>query len=327
MIHGQHHIETMTALLRFPNVPAIYFCHGWLPWEEIPPLFPRILQYVAVDYTVRDRLICEHAIPEDKVQVILNFVDLDRFKVREPLPASPRRALVFGNNVTSEAVGVVRETCANAGIQVDTAGMKSGSVSYEPEELLRHYDLVFAKARCALEAIAVGTSVVVCDGVRIGPLVTTENLESLRRANFGIRALRQTLSVDAVASQIARYDSFDAAEVSRRIRATASRESAVDEIVALYQKVLAEYQTPSTDPSAEGRAAANYVSWLTQWVRDERRAMKEERRKLNNSSTMHLRRRPACDACHREVSKDGGPHHHRSVSADPLLSRPVLHIS
>jgi len=40
VIHGHHHLDTMTALLRFPGVPAVYFCHGWLPWEETPPRFP-----------------------------------------------------------------------------------------------------------------------------------------------------------------------------------------------------------------------------------------------------------------------------------------------
>src|SRR4051794_1084694 len=57
LIHGQHPLEAMTALLRFPDVPAIFFSHGWQPWQEAPPLFPRILHYVAVDHTVRDRLI------------------------------------------------------------------------------------------------------------------------------------------------------------------------------------------------------------------------------------------------------------------------------
>jgi len=80
VIHGHHHVETMTALLRFPGVPAVSFCHGWIPWEEIPPRFPRILQYVAVDQTCRDRLILESGIPPDRVRVLLNFVDLERFK-------------------------------------------------------------------------------------------------------------------------------------------------------------------------------------------------------------------------------------------------------
>src|SRR5215831_15941615 len=93
IIHGQHHLETMTALLRFPGVPAICFCHGWIPWEECPPIFSRIIRYVAVDQTCRDRLIFEHAIPEEQVTTLLNFVDLDRFPGRPPLPAAPGRGL------------------------------------------------------------------------------------------------------------------------------------------------------------------------------------------------------------------------------------------
>ena len=49
VIHGQHHLDAMTAMLQFPHVPAIYVCHGWLPWEELPPVFPSIRRYVAVD--------------------------------------------------------------------------------------------------------------------------------------------------------------------------------------------------------------------------------------------------------------------------------------
>src|SRR4051812_40372726 len=49
VIHGQHHVDAMTAMLRFPDVPAVYFCHGWLPWEEMAPLFPSVRRYVAVD--------------------------------------------------------------------------------------------------------------------------------------------------------------------------------------------------------------------------------------------------------------------------------------
>jgi hypothetical protein len=42
VIHGHHHLEIMAALLRFRGVPAIFVCHGWVPWEESPPLHPRI---------------------------------------------------------------------------------------------------------------------------------------------------------------------------------------------------------------------------------------------------------------------------------------------
>ena len=112
LIHGQHHVETMSALLRFPNTPAVFFCHGWLPWEETPPKHPRILRYVAVDDTCLDRLISESGIAEERVSVILNSVDLEQFVPRSPLPIQPSRALVFSNGAKETThLGAVREAC------------------------------------------------------------------------------------------------------------------------------------------------------------------------------------------------------------------------
>ena len=123
LIHGQHHLETMTAILRFPGVPAIYVCHGWAPWQEAPPRSPRILRYVAVDHACRDRLVFEHGISEERVRVLFNFVDLERFAPRAPLPARPTRALVFSNAASERThVGVLREACARAGIALDVVG-------------------------------------------------------------------------------------------------------------------------------------------------------------------------------------------------------------
>jgi hypothetical protein len=83
---------------------------------------------------------------------------------------------------------------------------------------LGEYDIVFAKARCALEALAVGSAVVLCDTVGVGPMVTTHEVDQLRLVNFGVRALRGDVDPDVLEREIARYDPQDAAEVSRRIR-------------------------------------------------------------------------------------------------------------
>ena len=39
------------------------------------------------------------------------------------------------------------------------------------------YDIVFAKARAAIEAMAVGAAVIVCDFDGVGPMVSTENVD------------------------------------------------------------------------------------------------------------------------------------------------------
>lgn len=264
VIHGHHHVETMTALLRFPGVPAVSFCHGWIPWEEIPPRFPRILQYVAVDQTCRDRLILESGIPADRVRVLPNFIDLERFKPRDPLPARPQRALIFSNYANDYTPGpAVREACARHGISVDTIGASAGNVCARPEEILRRYDIVFAKGKSALEALAVGAAVVLCDAAGVGPMVTSSQLGHLRALNLGLRALRDPVNVEVIERQIARYDAEDAAKVSRLVRATAGRDEIVDQIISLYREVIAENETIArAGKDEEARAAAAYLRFL-----------------------------------------------------------------
>src|SRR5436190_6184687 len=76
IIHGNQQVETMTALLFYPRTPAVYLCHSAKNWMEAPPIFPRILRYVAVDDTCYRRLTETHGIVKAKTEVILNFVDL-----------------------------------------------------------------------------------------------------------------------------------------------------------------------------------------------------------------------------------------------------------
>lgn len=263
IIHGHHHLDTMTALLRFPGTPAIYVCHGSVPWEEAAPRFPRILRYVAVDQACRKRLLIDHAIPEDRIRVVLNFVDLERFKSRPPLPAYPQRALIFSNQANEYThVGAIRRACDLAGIPLDVVGMSAGKVSAQPEALLGNYDIVFAKGRSALEALAVGAAVILCDASGAGPMVTTDNVDELRPLNFGIRALRYEVRSDLISREIGRYEPADSARVSQFIRATAGREEVLDQLVSLYQEVIDENQTLGRDMIAEQRAVAAYLREL-----------------------------------------------------------------
>jgi hypothetical protein len=266
IIHGHHHLDMMTALMHFDRTPAIYVCHGWIPWEEAPPpCSPRILKYIAVDDTCRDRLIFQHGIPETKVQVFLNFVDLARFRPRPPLPANPAKALLFSNYFNDGGdVTVFREACAGQGIALDVMGFGSGNACPAPESRLGAYDLVFAKGRAALEAMATGNAVITCSHVRLGGMVTVVGLAEQRRLNFGVRHLRHPLDVENIAREIRRYSSADAAEVSAWIRAEASLEPAVDRLISMYRETVAEAAAQGAfDRGAEARATASYLRWLS----------------------------------------------------------------
>jgi Glycosyltransferase Family 4 len=260
IIHGQHHYDALSAMLWFPETPAIYYCHGWISPEEATLRFPRILRYVAVDELCRERLIAEGGIPPDRIELILNFFDEKCFLPRPPLPVSPRRALVFGNAFDENALTPIRDACRQCGIELHIRGMNVGCTESNPGDLLPRYDIVFAKARAAIEAMAVGTAVVLCDSGRLGPLVTPESFASLRMLNFGVRTLSRPLTVKSVLEELQRYNASDAARVSALVRANCGLQPAMDRIVELYERVLAQARQcpPRVSMEAE-RAVARYL--------------------------------------------------------------------
>src|SRR5262245_40605719 len=263
VIHGNSHPDLMAALLRWPGVPAVFVCHGWGCWQAEPPRFPRLLRYLAVDDTCRDWLIRGHGLPPESVGTARNAVDLDRFAPRPPLPDAPRRALVFSHSAAEHNyLGAVRTACERAGLNLDVVGAAGGNLCRDPERLLRDYDLVFAKGRCALEAMAVGAAVVLCDEAGAGPLVAPDNWDQLRRLNFGRRALREPVTADWLTDQVARYDAPAAAEVCRRTRAEAGLDFAADDLIAVLGQVAERQRHLPPVPVAELRAVADYLSGM-----------------------------------------------------------------
>jgi hypothetical protein len=268
LIHGQHHLETMTALARFPRTPAVFFCHGWLPWEESPPFHPRLLHYVTVSEALRDRLVYECGVPAEKITTILNSVDLDRFRPRSPLPEVPKRALVFNSQASAANIlEPVRQACAQQGVQVDVMGYGSGNPSYHPEDQLGSYDLIFGVGRAALESLAVGAAVICCSQEGVGPMVSTQNLDWLRRNNFGIRILTRPLGAAVLSSEIRCYDPVDALKVSQAVRAAAGLNEMVERILAVYTSAMNSYaENPGCDQAAESLAYAVYLKGISDRV-------------------------------------------------------------
>jgi len=264
LIHGQHHLPTIEALLRFPGVPAVFFCHGWLPWQEMPPRFSRIMRYVAVDALRRERLVTEEGIPPELVEVIPNSVDLERFRPRsQPLPKRPRRALVFSNQAVP-GEGFHRfavAACAERDIEVESLGSQTGRFLDRPKEILAGYDIVFARGRAAMEAMAVGCAVILCDTEGLGPMVTRGGVEELAAANFGVAALVDEPRIDLLRARLDQYDPGDAAAVQGWIREHAGLEAAIDRIERVYADAIAGWsgRAAGFDASAEAAELAAYL--------------------------------------------------------------------
>lgn len=264
VIHGHHTHQTMAALERFPRAPGIFFCHSFLSWHDEPPIHPRILRYVAVDRACLDRSVAQSKVPEDRAELLLNWVDLARFRPRDPLPERPRRAVFFSNRARPGPVlDAVTEGCRRAGVSLDVIGRGLGRGMERPEDALGTYDVVFAKAKAAMEGIAVGAAVVLCDTTGFGGPVTSARYALQRENNFGARVTHDEASAEAVAAALAAYDAADAARVSQRFRAEGDLESTIDLLLGLYEEVIEEHRAaPTGDPEAERRAVAAYLDLI-----------------------------------------------------------------
>jgi hypothetical protein len=241
------------ALVAFPDVPAVFTCHSATIELEAPRLHPQIRRYVAVDDFCR-ALCLKRDIPEDRLTVILNAVDLERFQARPPLPAKPKAALMLTK--TFEQQNLVRKACAKAGLTLDELGPATGEMSDQIEKILPRYDIVFATARMALEAAAVGCAVVVADGRGFAGMLRSENLNAWRRLNFGVGLLTAPVTAAALDAAIAAYDASDAGAVSGCLRAEASADDYAADYLQLYTQAIGEAV------ALDGSHTAATAAWL-----------------------------------------------------------------
>ena len=294
VIHGHHHLDTMTAMLHFPQTPVVYFCHGWMPWEEMPVRFPTLRHYVAVDDLCAERLQCEHGIAPEHIHTIRNFVDLSRFDLRDVLPAKPQRALVFSNRAhESGYLGVIRQVCAERNIVVDVIGAAARHSADAPEQLLGSYDIVFAKARSAIEAMACGAAVITCDALGLGGMITQQDYAQVRALNFGARTLHQPISAQNIRHELDRYDAQDARAVALHTRSDADMEPAIDAIVEIYTRAIADLAAaPAASPSSLLAAASDYLRTIA--IETKQRAEAENFRAIAQAEMTTQRLRAEC---------------------------------
>jgi hypothetical protein len=245
IIHGQHHVEAMSAMLHFPDVPAIYVCHGWLPWQEKPPIFSNIQKYLAVGRQTRESIVTNCGVPSEEIEIISNFVDIKKFQLKKNFNGVPQSALILDNNVTPKSgyVECVKTACAKAGIEkVDIVGRSAGNSIDNLHSELPKYDLVFALGRSALEAMSVGCSVIIASPFGAQGLVTSENVEQ-NFMKFGIASLKDDLlNTSFLHSEILKYNTEDSIKVANWIRKKADLCLAASRYESVYYDAINRWE-------------------------------------------------------------------------------------
>lgn len=280
VIHGHHLIPTAEAIMQFPDVPVVNVCHAFLHWVEAPARFPQVQFFVAVDQACRERLLHTGRVDPARVVTALNTIDLTRIPERQrPLGARPTRALAFTKNRAH--LPALDAVCADRGIALDTLGAGVGREVPHPEAELVNYDLVFATARSALEAMCAGCAVIVCDARGMAGLVTPENFDQLRETNFGLRALVHDVGPLRIAEELDRYSATEAGVVSARVREEASFEPTLDHYIGLYEHAIERAaEHPWTDEEHRTAVASFLFGALPRKPADQRWPWRAERSAL-----------------------------------------------
>lgn len=245
VIHGHHNATATAAAVRFPATPIIFVCHSRNFSIDMARGVPSVHRYVAVDLSCRERLLAE-GVPADAVTMITNAVDLERFVVRPLCTLPPRRAAIFSNNAGDAGFAlVVRQACQQVGLELDEFGSGVGRTLHDPEQSLASYDVVFAKARCAIEALAAGCAVIAVDRAGYGGLVTAAEVDRLLDWNIGDRCLQRAHDVATVVADVGRIDGHDVARVTQRVHQRCDLRVAVRTYEELYRSAV----DPSSFPT------------------------------------------------------------------------------
>jgi hypothetical protein len=260
VIHGHHNSATAIAATRFQQTPCVFVCQDFAQWHDIPPKLPSIRAYLTTSPANCDRLTVECGIPPEKIELLLHAVDLTRCIPGPALPQTPRHAVLIAKG--RDYVPAFATACRARGIAFAAIGRPVGNLIADPEAHVAQSDLVFASGLGAMEAIACGRAVIVCDPRGLGGFCSMDRYPDYRLNNFGLRVLTNPLTPDAIGREIDRYDADQATRVSDRFRLEGSFATHVRQLVDVYRRIIDEHRhTPIPPEDWHAALATHLQTW------------------------------------------------------------------
>ncbi|MBZ4190432.1 glycosyltransferase [Niabella beijingensis] len=178
----------------------IQTCHGIYPELEQPS--PHANGYVAISQEVQDHL----AQRDLESKVILNGINMDRYKSTNPLHSEVRTVLSMCQS--DEANQIIEASCKAAGVRLITLN-KFKNPEWNVEKAINRADLVVAIGRSAYEAMACGRPVIIFDHrsyfQSCGDGYVRDRLERSLLKNCSGRYSNKTFSVAEVTKEIKKF--------------------------------------------------------------------------------------------------------------------------
>lgn len=234
VIHAQHASAFLKAWQRFPTVPMVHFIHDVSHVTDEPIRLPSIVKHVAVDHLRAQRAVAA-GIDRDRIAVVPNAVDLARFPEKGAHTGISRVLAV--SKYHHSFMGQVRQALTGRDVEIEFVG--SGKFRADFGQLLQSHDLLIGSGRCALEAAAVGLSVIVCDERGFAGPLSRDSWPGFRAGNFGQPCFVRPTDAAAIRQGLDELDPMEAALLTPGVRNEVSLEGQIDSIEDIYREAVA----------------------------------------------------------------------------------------
>ena len=201
VVLAQDTIVSYDLAERYPDALAVYRVCGDVFDFQLPPQLQGVVDLIVVVSDRYERLVrgCEVQAPVARLRVP---IDLDRLVPLSRIAERPRRAALLGNY--PERTEVIAEACRRHGIETLRVG--GASQSYDVATALADVDIVFAKSRAALDAMACGRAVYIFDLFGGDGWVTAQSYGALEADNFAGLATDRIITLEELDRDLDAYD-------------------------------------------------------------------------------------------------------------------------
>jgi hypothetical protein len=168
-------------------------------------------------------------------------VDTDRMAPRSAIRARPRHAVILGNY--PERVQLVREAWEPQGVRITYVGGRRPR--FDIARALEGVDVVVAKSRAALDAMACGRAVYLFDMFGGDGWVTPQTYPAMERDHFAGQATDRVIGIDELKRDLAGYDpGMGMANRDLVLQHHAARGHAIDFVLAVTAALAEKRASP-----------------------------------------------------------------------------------
>jgi glycosyltransferase involved in cell wall biosynthesis len=191
----------------FPDTPMIFMAHGVTPQLEQPPEDIAVQRYTAINEDTAANLQV-HGVPVSQIEIVRDFVDLNRFEPKTTPGPFPKRVLFISNFRKGKTLPIISDACEKLGLTLTCVGAPYGRTGHV-EKIINQNDLVISTGRGILEGMACGRPVLSFGQERGDGYLTHEVYLDSRTRNFAGLASRFKFDVDMLAKEIWLYKQSD----------------------------------------------------------------------------------------------------------------------